>query len=345
MPQNIDDLSNTIEDVTGEVVADLEETFDDVGGQLQELKGILSEALGDLPFKLAIVLIVLFNLIYTFYHAFFTTRIDNVIESDCYCDPIDRAFYRTLILVSTMIWICILSGYALISTLGHGHFIRFNEAKRNKAAEKIFSNLTDIVATYEKSFQGKLRDIVSTKILDYDYCKAIEDYYASQSSKRNKHVHSQSTEKSKNFKDFYNQKGRKQPKRWRYYMCSKILLIVLRFIFRLLIVPLLQLQWFNEYAWNCLMNNVIRNYCEAETSQYYIGLDHTFVLYSVYVLLLIALLFSIIINWFPRGTPEVAFQYEALDAPTTYKVNINKKGEFTYCDSKLVNEGNREHVQ
>ena len=142
-----------------------------------------------------------------------------------------------------------------------------------------------------------------------------------------KYVHMYRKNRFKKFEDFYNQKGRKQPTRWWCYMCSKILLIVLRFMFRLLIVPLLQLQWFNEYAWNCLMNNVIRNYCEAETSQYYIGLDHTFVLYSVYVLLLIALLFSLIINWFPRGIPDVTFQYkaqQAIDALRTFKVNINK---------------------
>ena len=84
--------------------------------------------------------------------------------------------------------------------------------------------------------------------------------------------------------------------------------------------------------------------CEAETSQYYIGLDHTFVLYSVYVLLLIALLFSLIINWFPRGIPEVTFQYkaqQAIDPLRTFKVNINKKGQFTY--SMLLNEESREN--
>ena len=116
-----------------------------------------------------------------------------MIESDCYCDPSDRAFYRTITLSSIIIWICILCGYAVISTFGHGHFIRFNEAKqdkRDKAAEKTFSNLSDMVETHEKSFRGKLSDIVSAKLLDYDYCKGIEDYY--------QHVYSQSTESNCN---------------------------------------------------------------------------------------------------------------------------------------------------
>ena len=351
------------------------ETLDDVSGQ-QELKGILIESLGDFPFKCAILLIVFFNLIYTFYHAFFATRIDYVIESDCYCDPTDRAFYIAITLSSVIIWICILCGYAVISTFGHGHFIRFNEAKQNKHDKSVGeknSELSDKVTAYEKSFQGKLRDIVSAKLLDYDYCKAIEDYY--------QYLYNQSielntlkdatmttdqeettattmcadatdviadtsedtfTDKQLKFEYFYNKKGRKQPTRWWCYMWTKILLIVLRFMFRLLIVPLLQLQWFNEYAWNCLMNNVIRNYCETNTSQYYIGLDHTFVLYSVYIILLIALLFSLIINWFPQGIPEVTFQYKTQQVLIkNFKVNINKKGQFSY--HKLTNEESTEN--
>lgn len=85
------------------------------------------------------------------------------------------------------------------------------------------------------------------------------------------------------------------------------------------------------------MNNVIRNYCETEASKYYVGLDHSFILYSVYVLLLIALLFSFVINWFPSGIPEVTLEYEAERAITAlnvfkkdFKINIDKKGQYAY---------------
>ena len=99
--------------------------------------------------------------------------------------------------------------------------------------------------------------------------------------------------------------------RWCCFMILKLSLIAIRFVFRLLIVPLLQLQLLNDYAWYCLLNDVIRNYCETETNKYYIGLDHSMVNYCVYILLLIALLFSFLINWFPKGMPQLVLLYKA----------------------------------
>ena len=117
-------------------------------------------------------------------------------------------------------------------------------------------------------------------------------------------------------------------------MFLKVTLIGLRFVFRFLIVPLLQLQLFSDYAWYCLLNNVVRNYCQTETNKYYIGLDHSLVNYCVYILLLIALLFSFLINWFPKGIPQVVLLYKA------GRIMINRKGtlksQFDYM--KLVNE-------
>ena len=348
---HIKDGVNDLKEFVSEVQDTFESSFDDVSENLHELKGILSETLGDLPFKCAVLVIVLFNLIYIFYDAFLSTRIHNVAASDCYCDPNDETFYRTIVLISVVFWICFLSVYALISTFGHGHFIRFNKAKENPLDANnasTFRKLFNLATKQEKSFRLILEDLVSAKVLDYDYCKGIEDYYTKLYSEKdstnseatrsaNANAHGSKTESKTNqyknpFQEFY-QKDRKQPKRWWYYMCAKIGLIALRFIFRILIVPLLQLQWFNEYAWNCLMNNVIRNYCETETSKYFIGLDHTFVLYAVYVLLVIALLFSFIINWFPSGIPVVSFKYDGtriIDILKHIQINIDKKRQFAY---------------
>ena len=126
----------------------------------------------------------------------------------------------------------------------------------------------------------------------------------------------------------------RKSKKWYCFMFLKISLIALRFVFRLLIVPLLQLQLFNDYAWYCLLNNIIRNYCETETNKYYIGLDHSLVNYCVYILLLIALLFSFLINWFPKGIPQVVLLYKA------GRIMINKKGQFKsqFAYKQLVNE-------
>ena len=132
-----------------------------------------------------------------------------------------------------------------------------------------------------------------------------------------------------------NNRGRNQSRRWLCFMFLKVTLIVLRFVFCFLIVPLLQLQLFSDYAWYCLLNNVVRNYCHSETN---IGLDHSLMNYCVYLLLLIALLFSFLINWFPKGILQFVLLYKGR------RIMINKKGklksQFDYMT--LVNESDNE---
>ena len=81
-------------------------------------------------------------------------------------------------------------------------------------------------------------------------------------------------------------------------------------------------------------NNIVRDYCETETNKYYIDLDHSLVNYCVYILLLIALLFSFLINWFPKGIPQVVLLYKA------GRIMVNKKGQFKsqFEYKKFVNE-------
>ena len=56
--------------------------------------------------------------------------------------------------------------------------------------------------------------------------------------------------------------------------------------------------------------------------------------YCVYILLLIALLFSVLINWFPKGIPQVVLLYKAR------RIMVNKKGQFKsqFEYKKFVNE-------
>ena len=44
-------------------------------------------------------------------------------------------------------------------------------------------------------------------------------------------------------------------------------LVVIQFFLRLLIVPLLLIQWLDEYAWNCVVG-LVKNYCKETTIDY-----------------------------------------------------------------------------
>ena len=468
-PEDIDDLEELLHKIQSNLIDDV----DDLGDEISELKGILNETLGDLPFKFAIVIVVFLNFLYTSYDAFFAARIGDMITDECYCDPTDKTFYRTVMFLSTAAWILFLFIYGVISTCGRKHVLcigRHHEPiKADKYACKIredLQKLLDVLKKRERKFQAQLRELVTTKFLDDDHCESIRQHYyktslygwkntgsnisisstaaAAGSSKTSSNsqqnddntqhlqdaaqscaqnitvqvdlepaklpantesgqiIRNPSLQSSRNnygqatnrqdstvedntkseedansgqgeavtaqnnnnreqqnliqlnsayisnnisntnigsvIPDQKAHTGRNQSKRWLCFMFLKVTLIGLRFVFRFLIVPLLQLQLFSDYAWYCLLNNVVRNYCHTETNKYYIGLDHSLVNYCVYILLLIALLFSFLINWFPKGIPQVVLLYKAR------RIMINKQGklksQFDYM--KLVNESDNE---
>ena len=539
-----DDLTDLLHKIQSNLVDDV----DDFNDHISDLKGILNETLGGLPFKFAILLVVFLNFLYTSYDAFFATRITSMITNECYCDPTDRNFYRIVMMVSMIFWISFLFIYGVYSTCGRHRIVcaYHNETKTGLETDKYVSKthedlvkLLDVLKRNEKKFQAQLRELVTTKFLDDDHCESIQQHYystslywkktdthssadphiskicengkqddtgKSNSSQANRdtmqatglantivncntnnvlevdiesvqvnavqntvqagigsaqgsngqnntvqagHGHGIESPQANNGEDNavqgdndiesaqasngenntvqagnghgiespqanngenntvqaghghgiespqanngennavqpgYNdiesaqasngennterintkqddnntdsehlsqgrddlgqvtkinkqssQTTRRQSNRWYCFMFLKISLIALRFVFRLLIVPLLQLQLFNDYAWYCLLNNIVRNYCETETNKYYIGLDHSLVNYCVYILLLIALLFSFLINWFPKGIPQVVLLYKA------GRIMINKKGQFKsqIAYKQLVNE-------
>ena len=431
-----DDLTNLLQKIQHNLVHDVDD-FDD---QLRQLRGVLNETLGGLPFKIAIVLVVFLNFLYTFYDAFFATRITSMITSECYCDLTDKIFYRTVMMSSVIFWILFLFVYGAYYTCGRQHVVCacHNEINTDLKTDKYVSKthedlvkLLDVLEKKEKKFQAQLRELVTTKFLDDEHCESIQQHYYSTSlywtktdtdssgdpshkqddtqksssqgssepvqtpgqanttashdthmmqvdiefmpdnivesgqiaNGQNNTVQAGESRPANNGENAmesgngqsnntgseqispgsrsdgggdelgqvttFDKKSTQEPqtaktlsRRWYCFMFIKVSLILLRFVFRLLIVPLLQLQLFNDYAWYCLLNNIVRDYCATQTNKYYIGLDHSMVNYCVYILLLIALLFSFLINWLPKGVPQVVLLYKAR------RIMVNKKGQL-----------------
>ena len=407
--------ADTIE-LLHKIQSNLLDDVDDLDDQISELKGLLNETLGDLPFKFAIVIVVFLNFLYTSYDAFFAIRIGDIVANDCYCHPTDRIFHRTIFLLSTVLWTLFLVGYLVYSTCGRKHIVCTHRHKPMIAdgdvVYKLVYSLLDVIKNREKKFQAQLRELVTTKFLDDDHCESIWQHYHTFLKKTGSNISINSLENSRNvltnettqddidsqqdntvqsntvrvdmedddiqpveqnndiqvdtehtdsrsgqeekgntkhMVDYEEQqiqvidkittnnfgseiesgnqsddsrKGTHKSKRLCCIMFLKVTLIAVRFIFRFLIVPLLQLQLFSDYAWYCLLNDVIRNYCKTETNKYFIGLDHSLVIYCVYILLLISLLFSFLISWFPKGIPQVVLLIEPR------RIMINTKGKL-----------------
>ena len=94
-----------------------EDIIDDVlgGGDIiddfHDLKGMISNALGKLGYKFSIMVVLLFNFIYTAYNAFIRntkTEISVISLNNYSCDPSDRAFYSFNTFSCITLWIVFL---------------------------------------------------------------------------------------------------------------------------------------------------------------------------------------------------------------------------------------------
>ena len=73
-------------------------------------------------------------------------------------------------------------------------------------------------------------------------------------------------------------------------------LVIVRFFAQLALIPVLILQMLNTYAWICLTED---HYCEDDESRYQLGLAQTYLTFTFYIALLIAILSTIMLRWFP----------------------------------------------
>ena len=73
-------------------------------------------------------------------------------------------------------------------------------------------------------------------------------------------------------------------------------LIVLRLIAQLTLIPLILFQVLGSYAWICITGQF---YCSSNLNRYRLGLDQAAIAFTFYCSLLIAILSSAVIRWFP----------------------------------------------
>ena len=85
----------------------------------------------------------------------------------------------------------------------------------------------------------------------------------------------------------------------------KLFLIVNQVLAQLLIIPLLELQWLDQYAWVCVAG-ISRNYCNSDRDVYTLVLDQAVVVYMFYASILFAALLSMIISWLPQYNDKQA---------------------------------------
>ena len=297
-PNTVEFQDHLQEDITADDI------LDDVLGDgnliddLNDFKGIVSHALGTLGFKFSFVIILLFNFVYTVHNAFAKTtktEVSVISFNNCSCDSRDKLFYSVITYGFISLWIVFILICALYSIF---KFIYKLPCTNDTAADSSNEEITTRKEIPEKHFWFLKREMrkLTTMV-----------FYLNKQSLHNKEISSadEITSAVKYLLAHMKHKFLKvadPPENKCYfvtdYVCKiyKCALVTLQFFLRLPIVPLLLLQWLDEYSWNCVIGSV-KNYCKDTVVGYMF--DQSMVISCLYICILLAIIIARCIQYMP----------------------------------------------
>ena len=278
--------------------------------QYNNWKQILSGALNDKQLVWGLAVIFCF---YVFYSVF-NTAIGNGQDEDdltCQCPKFHRWFYKVIVFVCGVIWSVCFVSIAIYDTYA------FISASRNPASND--SESTDgnqpvkrTTETSEKDL-GKLDDILKLceKHLWLEFYKAYSVGAGAYEKVRLPDIRSTVTVKkfTKDVNDDVNTKqdddetdfGRKdltETAAKQTFVFFYSFLVIVRLLAQLAVVPMLILQMLSTYAWICITEDY---HCQNAVTRYQLGLYQAYITFGFYFALLIAILTTTMLRWFPHS--------------------------------------------
>ena len=292
------------EDVTAEDILD-----DVLGGgdfidDLHGLKGIVSAALGRLGFKFSFVIVLLFNFVYTVHNAFATntkSEISVISFNNCSCDSRDRLFYSAITYGFIGLWVAFLLLCALYSICNFIHELcstnDINDTNSSSSNEEVSRGKEIIPENHHWFLKRELFKLTAMV------------FYLNKQNLHNKEI--SSTDEitlAVNYllahmkHKFLKVADPRAPENKFYFVTdnvckiSKYVLVVLQFFLRLPVVPLLLLQWLDEYSWNCVIGS-LKSYCKDTVVGYIF--DQSMVISCLYICILLAIIIVICMQNMP----------------------------------------------
>ena len=297
-PNTIEFQDHLQEDITADDI------LDDVLGDgnliddLNDFKGIVSHALGTLGFKFSLVIILLFNFVYTVHNAFAKTtktEVSAISFNNCSCDSRDELFYSVITYGFISLWIVFILICALYNIFKFIHkLLCINDTAADSSNEEITTR-KEIPKKHSWFLKREMRKL--TTMVFYLNKQSLHNKEISSADEitsavkyllaHMKHEFLKVADPPEN--KFYFVTG---------YVCKiyKCPLVTLQFFLRLPIVPLLLLQWLDEYSWNCVFESE-KNYCKDTVVGYMF--NQAMVISCLYICILLAITIAICIKYMP----------------------------------------------
>lgn len=288
---------------------------------VQELRGVLSEALNTSLFKFAVVIVFVFNFSYSLFNSFRQDGSqgegnDDDIGNKCHCNGRHKTFYVILILTSTVTWFLILVmekfytwfvrpgryDYHLLELIrDNSRFQSYFIKELNMLLSAVYDDPNNMFKLVTKLKKEQINSDDTGVMPRFEIPHHLKDSFPNSMPA----THSEAYYKKSIFKSAKDNLSRQYrhfcrlKRRHKAVMSFKLFLIINQFLSQLLIIPLLQLQWLDQYAWVCVAG-ISRNYCDSDRDVYNLALDQAIVVYMFYASILFAALLSMVIGWLPQ---------------------------------------------
>ena len=177
-----------------------------------------------------------------------------------------------------------------------------NKAPRPEEANNIYSKMDDQLKHYENHFWLEFYKAYSVGAGAYESMSLpniksviLREMQEVKSSSTSDNENENDGDTPKNNQNDGSDNGMQELAKQSFFFFYPFLVIV-RFFAQLTLIPVLILQMLNTYAWICLTED---HYCEDDESRYQLGLAQTYLTFTFYIALLIAILSTIMLRWFP----------------------------------------------
>lgn len=293
---------------------------------VQQLRGILSEALSTSLFKFAVVIVFIFNFSYSLFNSFRqdASQVDsnNSIADKCHCNGRHKTFYVTIVLTSTVVWFLVLvleKFYTWFVRPGRYDSRLLELIKGNLKYDSYFANEFNMLLSAVYDDQNNMNKLIAKlkkEQVNGGVTGALPIFRIPHYLKNLFPNVMPTMHGERYFKKSVFRSARDNISRHCQHFCGlrrrhkavasfKLFLIVNQFLSQLFIVPLLELQWLDQYAWVCVAG-ISRNYCNSDRDIYNLALDQAVVVYMFYASILFAALLSVIISWLPQNNGKQA---------------------------------------
>ena len=294
--------------------------------KISDWKNTLTGALDDQRLFFALFVLGISNFFYILVNVAFNSdeKDEDCITASCKCDPLHRAFYILLLLVSSILWAIL---HCIVAIIDVYHFCHQPTNKGNSESKKCWECCRCLLECFcrccystpiMQSMANKLKDYVSNsqKLDRYEfylwtqYCelyvvgitKNTENfnldrvegiikeklYQPSGSSHENDKAILDSTVAVRKY-------HKDNDVHFKLQAIVSFVLKVFQFIAQLFVVPLLLIQMFDTYAFLCLAAD---NYC-SKKAEYNLHLDQTAFTFGFYAALMVSLLSTLMLQWNP----------------------------------------------